>query len=585
MPDLTDTQATFLRGLFRAAPDAAVSSLEKALSTEVENGGAMAKVHGLVAHEAAERRLRAAVFGPLVAVCRPTSSRALRFPTRTIANLWEALRGAYPEQTARAEGAFLRDEDDAPEIYNELCAIVAEGLREASPAFGPAIEALAGAGPGAVAEFVNYLDLAPLTREALTKLPEWLGRLTEERAVAARIAYKDAAALSDDDGPRYFEILFANLPEPWLILRVLSAVMDRPADGYVAVSELAHFGEYVMEDIDRRLEIFSKFSPDKGREAGVAAGEAIRIAGQQISEFETSIELSNREGPWGKRLIKQRQTMAALAEARYAEIEKALDQALPQQMVKFGKGLRGHPKLTLDPDPRLLLRGEGLMGFFDHSRNYASQSGFGAARAKVAEKIEARLDQYVEDLLEMLRAEEIENLDRVRSYLEVSADFMEATRGEKAAQIVRRRAAAWTRLFEQASRVIRSRGDRFRLITACMIALDQRGPVLGAGVDIHRLPLGKGGGSGAVAWRRSGAGRLSSPIGRDRRSGRTGSVAARSAPIGSHGGRPPAVVGRRPGRCAAAADRLGAGAGGRRGCGGSAARGGALSDGWIAEPA
>jgi len=440
MPGLSESQTTFLRSVFSAAPDAAVSSLQKALSTEVHHG-AMARVVGLVAEEAADRRVRAAVFGPVMALCRPTKSRALRFPSRTIPLLWTALRETYRDEVALAESACLRDEVRNAEIYDRLCYIAADSLRTGEAAFTPAIEILAASGPTVVEEFAAFLDLAALAREGLAKLPEWIGRLNEERAAAARIAYKDACAHSDDAGPRYFEILYANLSEPWLILRVLSAVMDHPSDSYVAVSELARFGEYVLEDIDRRLDVFGKFNPDQGREAGLAAGESLHIAAQQIHEFETYIEL-NHEGPWGRRLIKQRQTMAGLAELRYGQIEKALDQAMPLQLVKFGKGVKGHPKLSLDPDPRLLLRAEGLMGFFDHSRNYASQSGFGAVRAKVAEKLETRMDQYVEDLLEMLHAAEIENLERVRAYLEVSADIMSAARGEKAAQIVRRRANA-----------------------------------------------------------------------------------------------------------------------------------------------
>jgi hypothetical protein len=441
MPGLTESQITFLRGLFRAAPDAAVASLNKALASEADSDGAMGRVVALIAEEAADRRVRAAVFGPVMALCRPTPSRAPRFPPRTIPNLWTALCTTYPDEVRLAERACLRDEAESTHIYDRLCDFAAEGLRSGAEAFQPAVDVLTAAGPKAAADFAAYLDLALLAREGLARLPEWIGRLTEERAAAARIAYKDACDHSDDAGPRYFEILYANLSEPWLILRVLSAVMDRPADSYVAVSELARFGEYVMEDIDRRLEIFSKFTPDQGREAGLAAGDTIHVAAQEIAEFETAIEL-NKDGPWGRRLIKQRQTMANLAEMRYGQIEKALDQAMPLQMVKFGKGVKGHPKLALDPDPRLLLRAEGLMGFFDHSRNYASQSGFGAARAKIAEKIEARMDQYIEDLLEMLRAAEIENLERVRAYLEVSADIMAAARGEQAAQIVRRRAHA-----------------------------------------------------------------------------------------------------------------------------------------------
>jgi hypothetical protein len=236
-------------------------------------------------------------------------------------------------------------------------------------------------------------------------------------------------------------MLYANLPQPWLVLRILSSVMDRPSDRYVAVSELARFGEYLLDDVDRRIALFRAFNPDRGRESGVAVSEGVQAAFQVLAEFDAAIDLQ-RDGPWGRRIIKQRQALAGLAEARYADIEKALDHALPLQMVRFGKGLRPYPKLLLDPDPRLLLRAEGLVGFFDHSKVYASQSGFGAARARTAQMMQERLDQYVEDLLEMLRADEFSEMDRVRAYLDVCADFIEATRGREAAQLVRRRAAA-----------------------------------------------------------------------------------------------------------------------------------------------
>jgi hypothetical protein len=224
-------------------------------------------------------------------------------------------------------------------------------------------------------------------------------------------------------------------------MRILSAVMDHPGEHYVAVSELAGFAEQLLDDIDRKLALFRAFDPAGGRSAGVAAGQAIQIAATEIVEFESSIEVS-REGAWGKRIAQQKQTLAQLAEATLGQIDKALDAAMPLQMVKFGKGLRGHPKLTDEPNPLALARAEGLMAFFDFSRPFASQSGYGAARAKAAEKIEARLDQYVEDLLELLHGEQVEALDRVRGYLEISAAMMEAARGEKAGQIIRRRAAA-----------------------------------------------------------------------------------------------------------------------------------------------
>jgi hypothetical protein len=444
MAGLTLHQRSVIGTVFAAAPDATVRRLEQALAAEADQGGALAEVHALVARETTERRVRAAVLGPVIPLCRPSRIGDLRFPAATIPGLWSALRVASPDLVATAEAVCfgLEDEGVSPQaVYNELCALAAEGLRDADVAYASAIEVLDGAGPAARAAFVAYLDLVPLARGVIARLPEWLGRMSDERAAVARLAYKDAAALSDESGPRLIEMLLAHLPDPWLILRVLAAVVIRANDRYLASSELARFGEYILADIDWRLDAFRAFDPDGGRAAGVAAAEHLTVAAQAVAEFENTLELS-RKGPWGARVAKAKQTLAELAEARLGQIEKAIDQALPLQIVRFGKGVKGLPKLIVDPDPRLVRRAEGLMGFFDRSRVSATSSGFGAARAKVAEKLDDRLDQYVEDLLEAMRTDEVADLDRIRAYLDVAAGLIGDARGEKAAQIVRRRAAA-----------------------------------------------------------------------------------------------------------------------------------------------
>ena len=444
MPGLTESQTLGLKTLFGVVTDGLVRSLQIALGEEATLGGPIAVVHELLCNEAADRRLRRLVLAPVGSLCRVSEWKAVSFPEAAPLLLWRALKETSPDLVEEAAAASCRPQDpDAPTdpVYDQLCLLAAQGLRCEARAFQAAGDLLNVAARDGAAIFASYLDLAPITRAALLKLPDWIGRMSDDRAAGARLAYKDAVELADDAGPQFFEMLFAHLPEPWQILRVMSAIMDHPGDRYVAVSELARFGDYVIDDIDRRLAAFRAFDPNKGIDAGLVAGQALHIAAAEIVEFETSIELS-RDGPWGVRIGRQKKLLAESAEARLNQIGKALDSALPLRMVRLGKGLRGLPKLAADPDPAAICRAEGLMAFFDHSRGSAAQSGYGAARAKVAEMIEERLDQYVEDLLEMLRAEEVESVGRVHAFLEVSAGFMAQARGEKAAQIVRRRAAA-----------------------------------------------------------------------------------------------------------------------------------------------
>ena len=444
MPGLTDRQILGLRTVFGVVTDSVVRNLQLALAEEATLGGPIAGVHELICNEAADRRLRRLVLAPVGLLCRPSEWKAVSFPEATPLLLWRALKETAPALIEEAAAASCKPlEPDAPTdpVYDQLCLSAAQGLRCEAKAFEKAGDLLNTTARDGAATFASYLDLAPITRAAITRLPDWIGRMSDDRAAAARLAYKDAVELADDAGPQFFEMLFAHLPEPWQILRVMSAIMDHPGDRYVAVSELARFGDYIIDDIDRRLAIFRDFDPNKGIDAGIAAGEALHIAAVEIAEFETSIELS-REGPWGVRIGMQKKLLAQLAETRLDQIGKALDAALPLRMVRLGKGLRGLPRLEADPDPAALCRAEGLMAFFDHSRGSAAQSGYGAARAKAAEKIEERLDQYVEDLLEMLRAEDAGSAVRIHAFLEVTAGFMAQAHGEKAAQIVRRRAAA-----------------------------------------------------------------------------------------------------------------------------------------------
>ncbi len=405
----------------------------------------MASVHALIAAEASGRRLRSLVFRPLSPLCMHSDFGGQRFPSPTIPRLWNGLRAACPEGVRAAEGiGRIETEEErarASEICDALCRHAAAGLRGDDAAFAAARGLLQGAMPNGAEEFAKYLDQAPVARRALSHLSDWLGRLSDERAVEIRLAYNDSTEIADDAGPRLLDMLMGHMAEPWRVLHLICAVMDRPSDRFASASEVARFGEVIMADIDRRLNWFRTFDTDGGPPVGAQAAETLRIAALEIGEFETSLELS-RDGAWGHRLAAQKMTLAQLAEQRLAKIDKALDAALPVQLVKFGKGLRGFPNLNDDPQPVALRRAQCLLTFFEQSRNAANQAGYGSARTRAGERLDTRLEHYVEDLLDMLRADDTPNVGRVRAYLEASAVLIGAARGDKAAQIVRRRAAA-----------------------------------------------------------------------------------------------------------------------------------------------
>jgi hypothetical protein len=142
-------------------------------------------------------------------------------------------------------------------------------------------------------------------------------------------------------------------------------------------------------------------------------------------------------------VVKQKKQFAETIEALLRTADRAVAGALPVQTVRMGpRTAKGVPRLTHAPEPDQVERAATLLTFMSDVRSSASAGGFASARAKVIEALEHRLDSYVEDVLAEIHADDGVDHDRARAFLEIAAELCGLTRDEKAAQIVRRRAAA-----------------------------------------------------------------------------------------------------------------------------------------------
>lgn len=446
MAGLSDDKIAVLRQLVLNAPDPVIRGLQSVLAEDVAPVGALASVRAMVEREAADRLVRNVALAPVEPLFgAPAGEGRLTFPRHALGLVWRGLKAERPDlvrkAAARVEGGDPRRA--APGAFDDLCGQAAQGVRAAiQPDFAAAAAVCEAARPDGAEALAACLDLAPIVRPALADLGRWVLRMTQERTAAVRLAYRDAVAVADDAGPRFFEMLAGHLEQPWLILRLISAVMDKPTERYLSSSELASFGERVLADIDRRIGQVRSFDPAGGIDAGRRAAAAVHAASEAISEFETSIQLQTG-GPWSPRVAKLRKALASVVEARLKETEDHLGAALPTHALRFGARLvKKTPRLTDDPGALAVGRTQGLLAFADEVRGSASSGGFGSTRAKVLESLDKRLDLYIEDLLDLLRAGDCEDPDRARRFLEVAAGFMAFCRDERAAQIVRRRAAA-----------------------------------------------------------------------------------------------------------------------------------------------
>ena len=440
MAAIAANKLLMVRKLVETAPDAALRSLELALSGPAGGEGALAAVRRLVEDETAARYVRNSVLAPIVPLCANRGGDQTAFPPRVLSLLWEALRAVAPKQVEEAAARCnpWDLEQGPPDVFNLLCKTAARGVRaQEQPAF-VALDQICD-----IDELASCLELSAIVRSALPKLSEWVSKMSEERASSARLAYNDACDIRPDAGPLLFEMLAAHLPDDWRILRVISAVMDRPTDKFWAASEVGVFGDRILADIEKNIAFIQDFDIDKGEAEGRKAAQAAQRVSQEITEFEQSVNL-NKDGPWGRRIAKYKQGVAQAVESRMNASEKELLAALPLRPISIlgGKKGKGVPQLTSEPDPALTRRLTSVLVFIAEVRGCAAQSGYGASRTKVLEKLNTRLDQYIEDILHVVRTGDGGDQNLARLYVDLAAGFIAYSRDDKTAEIVRRRAAA-----------------------------------------------------------------------------------------------------------------------------------------------
>lgn len=429
-----------VRALMRTLSDAQLARLESALVGAAQSGaGELLSVLDAVGAEMVDRRAASLALGPLLPLFRPPSHAlaTLALPEQTVRLFWADTIARDPDgaKQACAEVLRLRGDDAVPSLFDDLCRAAAERVRAGEGA-------LAAAGGADAAMLADVLTLAPLARNALAQLGGWLGRPSGEEAAQARLAFRDAGDLVDEGGPLLLRILNAHLDEPWGVLRLIAVMADRPTDRFLADSELAVFGEGLLLAADERIAAVRRFDADGGAAAGEAAAEALKEAASILAEFELRIQL-RKDGPWGPRVAAAKRAVAAAAELRLRELEGAVGAAFPLQPARIAKRfLKGVPKLAADPDPRLVRRAEASAAFLAGTRSIAAEGGFGASRAKVLDKLEERLADYVEDLLETVHGAESDIQNRARTYLDAVGGLIGWLEGDRSAEVVRRRAAA-----------------------------------------------------------------------------------------------------------------------------------------------
>jgi len=444
MGEFNEARLLAIRALLQRAPDFAIQSLSSLLASDQSNDRSLHLVRQLVSLEAQDRSFRNLAFEPLAVLCKPhTTLPRLSFPTNTPTRLWQAVKAYQPSLDARLKAASATAVDwrEIMALMDKICAAAAKGLETRATAGFAALADTLDRSPNGAARVVALLTMTPDLREVLAKATTWLGDSGAAHSAAVRIAFKAVSEKAPEAASLYMEVLFAAIDQPAFVLRLISMIMDRPSDRFLAVSELSSIGERLLDVIDHHIGAIQTFDPQRGLEGGVAVAAAADAATLIIAELEMNLKMS-REGVWGARVTQQRRALSLAMETRLQDIDAALAAALPVTTLRVrGKILRGPPNLTKLPDPSATDRLLGLAALLSGCRTAAQVNGFGALRSKLIETQDQALDTYVQEVLDMLHKGQA-TVVIARAYLDVAAEVFGLIRDPKAADLVRRRAVA-----------------------------------------------------------------------------------------------------------------------------------------------
>lgn len=437
MRALSEQKRLAIAGLIQACPDAVLAAIEGAFRTTP--GPEAQAVRAAASQTLLERQVRTLAFGPAAALFAPRADgvRAPCFPKATADALWAELKSRRGEAVAILEKRLRERERDPPSpvLVDGLCAEAAALLNEGDPQRW-ALPDVASAD-----SLHSLFQIAPVARAALPKLHDWLGRMDAERSAALRLSFKDASAVREDGGALLMELLMGQLEEAARVLRLVAAVTDRAGEAFVRSTELADFGERLVEAMETQARKTESLGPRATVDEVRVAITAMEAAAHILTEFEISLP-QEAEGAWSRRLAAARRMIAARLETSLRGLEKLVDKALPLASVRIaGRMSRKAPDLTADPNGPAVASARAGLTLLAGARGVAAAYGCEATRQQAAEAVAARVDAYAEEILQTLHANEAPDAVHALALLEVAAEFLGLSRDDNAAELVRRRAA------------------------------------------------------------------------------------------------------------------------------------------------
>lgn len=437
MSGLTAAHRVALAALIGRCPETVLKAVAAAVAALP--GGRAAELRLMLAEEMRDRARRAVVLAPIARMFRPRTDgiTALTFPVAVMPRLWRAAIEREPDLLPRLD----KDGPDAVAVANRYCLAAAAAVRDRPALVWPEGLAPERRAQG-LADLACCLDLAHLARRGLPSIEVWLKRPDGDQLAELRLLVKDCSEIHADGATRLLEMLFAQLDDAVLVLRIItrtSGVAGR--EGFLSASELADFVDRLLAGVDERSARLAAYHPDGGAGGVDAVITDLDWCASVLAELDVTLTL-DPESEWGRRVRDSRVKVAGWLSGLLRTADKAVDKALPLARVQTsGRMSRMAPMLEAAARGDAADAAFALLRLVGATRGAAAVFGAEAARKALVDALTDRLGDYAEQVLSMVNDGEAVDEAHALKLVSIAARYLELIDAKDAARTVRRRAA------------------------------------------------------------------------------------------------------------------------------------------------
>lgn len=442
MADLSVAHRAALAQLLGNVPDGTLNQL--ALLAAGMGGSRARGLEEMLDAERLDRVRRARAFAPLLPLfrARPDGVASMVFPAGVMSRVWGIAR--------RGEAEFLSILDDDDErnigrvhlVCGRICVAAAAAVRDQADTVWPAAWSEPDVREKGLTDLACSFDLGLLAHRALPSLKAWVGRPTADQLADLRLLVRDAAEIAPDGAQRMLEILFANLADAALVLRLVSHSSSAAGrEVFLAESELAVFVERLIGAVEDRVARISGWRPADVKDVVGPLREILAWSAGVLTELDMTIEM-RPGGVWGKQVRDARIRINEKLSRLLGSVEGAVDKALPTIRAQTsGRMTRLVPRLDVPVSDEAVQAATAALALLRAVRTTAGVFGCEQQRWSVLEALKESLSAYADAGLETINAGDWPDETLALKMIGTAAGFLELIEASDAARTVRRRAA------------------------------------------------------------------------------------------------------------------------------------------------